>query len=251
MGRVTARRRATRLTADTATKRAETLAVEEPLEIRLNGTPLTVTMRTPGADVELAQGFLLTEGVIGDRDDVAAARYCSSGGADGSGLLQNTYNVLDVKLAPHVPPPSVDVTRNFYARRMFMGAQGLGPLGLMEGDPLLIQAEQKLIDQADELVVLVGGLGALGHPAVDPAEPLAGDDVRVHADFAAAEAALADGSARAVRPYQDGFPYIPIGTPGRYENAGPFYTIQYTATGEPWPAHFWLTNGGIKGRDIQ
>lgn len=48
-----------------------------------------------------------------------------------------------------------DVTRNFYARRMFMGAQGLGPLGLMEGDPLLIQAEQKLIDQADELVVLV------------------------------------------------------------------------------------------------
>jgi DeoR family ulaG and ulaABCDEF operon transcriptional repressor len=48
-----------------------------------------------------------------------------------------------------------DVTRNFYARRMFMGAQGLGPLGLMENDPLLIQAEQKLIDQADELVVLV------------------------------------------------------------------------------------------------
>lgn len=48
-----------------------------------------------------------------------------------------------------------DVTRNFYARRMFMGAQGIGPLGLMEADPLLIQAERKLIDQADELVVLV------------------------------------------------------------------------------------------------
>jgi len=48
-----------------------------------------------------------------------------------------------------------DVTRNFYARRMFMGAQGLGPLGLMEADPLLIQAETKLIGQADELVVLV------------------------------------------------------------------------------------------------
>lgn len=47
-----------------------------------------------------------------------------------------------------------DVTRNFYAKRMFMGAQGLGPLGLMEADPLLIQAEQKLIGQADELVVL-------------------------------------------------------------------------------------------------
>ena len=48
-----------------------------------------------------------------------------------------------------------DVTRNFYAKRMFMGATGLGPLGLMETDPLLIQAEQKLIGQADELVVLV------------------------------------------------------------------------------------------------
>ncbi|MBP7002953.1 DeoR/GlpR family DNA-binding transcription regulator [Amaricoccus sp.] len=48
-----------------------------------------------------------------------------------------------------------DVTRNFYARRMFMGAQGLGHLGLMEADPLLIQAEQKMLNQADELVVLV------------------------------------------------------------------------------------------------
>ncbi len=48
-----------------------------------------------------------------------------------------------------------DVTRNFYAKRMFMGAHGLGPLGILEADPLLIQAEQKLIGQADELVVLV------------------------------------------------------------------------------------------------
>ena len=47
-----------------------------------------------------------------------------------------------------------DVTRNFYAKKMFMGAQGLGPLGLMEADPLIIQAEQKLLGQADELVVL-------------------------------------------------------------------------------------------------
>lgn len=48
-----------------------------------------------------------------------------------------------------------DVTRNFCARRMFMGAKGVGPLGVMEGDPLIIQAEQKLIGQADELVLLV------------------------------------------------------------------------------------------------
>ncbi len=47
-----------------------------------------------------------------------------------------------------------DGSRHFYGRRMFMGCQGLGALGLMEGDPLLAQAEQKLIGQADELVVL-------------------------------------------------------------------------------------------------
>jgi len=48
-----------------------------------------------------------------------------------------------------------DVSRNFYARRMFMGAQGVASQGIMEADPMLIQAEQKLINQADELVVLV------------------------------------------------------------------------------------------------
>ena len=109
MGHVTARRRAHHLTADRAVTRPETLAVEEPLEIRVNGAPVTVTMRTPGSDIELAQGFLLTEGVIGARDDVRTIRYC--GGRDDD---DNTYNVLDVTLAAGVNPPSLDVTRNFY-----------------------------------------------------------------------------------------------------------------------------------------
>lgn len=47
-----------------------------------------------------------------------------------------------------------DVTRNFYARRMFMGCQGIAPVGIMETDPLIIQAEEKLIGQAEELIVL-------------------------------------------------------------------------------------------------
>jgi FdhD protein len=110
MGRVTARRRVQHVTADSTVARPETLVVEEPLEIRVNGAPLTVTMRTPGADVELAQGFLLTEGVIGKRDDLLTVQYCRGTGEDGL----NTYNVLDVTLAAGVPPPSVDVTRNFY-----------------------------------------------------------------------------------------------------------------------------------------
>src|SRR3954454_15793602 len=48
------------------------LAVEEPLEIRVDGAPLAVTMRTPGEDEELAVGFLAGEGLIGGRDDIAA-----------------------------------------------------------------------------------------------------------------------------------------------------------------------------------
>ncbi|AEF34279.1 formate dehydrogenase family accessory protein FdhD [Mycolicibacter sinensis] len=108
MSRITQRRRVSHVAAGAATQRPETLAVEEPLEIRLNGTPLSVTMRTPGSDVELAQGFLLTEGIISGRADVLSARYC------GTPAGPNTYNVLDVTLAPSVPPPTVDVTRNFY-----------------------------------------------------------------------------------------------------------------------------------------
>lgn len=50
----------------------DALAVEEPLEIRVEGEPLAVLMRTPGRDLDLAAGFLLTEGVIGGRDDLAA-----------------------------------------------------------------------------------------------------------------------------------------------------------------------------------
>jgi len=110
MGRVTVRRRASHLTAESTTTRPETLAVEEPLELRIDGTAITVTMRTPGSDVELAQGFLLTEGVIGGRDDIARVEYCRGAGEDGL----NTYNVLDVRLTPGVPMPDVDVTRNFY-----------------------------------------------------------------------------------------------------------------------------------------
>ncbi|MGV0627731.1 formate dehydrogenase accessory sulfurtransferase FdhD [Mycolicibacter minnesotensis] len=110
MGRVTQRRPAQHLTGTDTITRSETLVVEEPLEIRVNGTPVTVTMRTPGADFELTQGFLLTEGVIADRQDIETLRYCRGAVADGT----NTYNVLDVTLAPGVATPDLNVTRNFY-----------------------------------------------------------------------------------------------------------------------------------------
>jgi len=110
MGRVTSRRLASHLTAGAAVRRPEIVVVEEPLEIRVNGTAITVTMRTPGSDVELAQGFLMTEGLIKHRSDIHSVRYCRGAGDAGF----NTYNVLDVTLATGVEPPAVDMTRNFY-----------------------------------------------------------------------------------------------------------------------------------------
>jgi FdhD protein len=94
-------------------ERPDHLAAEEPLEIRIGPAgatrpALAVTMRTPGDDVDLAIGFLVTEGVIESADDVQTAQLCA--GAD----LPNTYNVVDVALAPGVPPPRVDPARHFY-----------------------------------------------------------------------------------------------------------------------------------------
>jgi FdhD protein len=85
MGGKTTRRRVLRITADgadgadgaaRAEDRADLLAVEEPLEIRIDGAPLTVTMRTPGDDIDLAAGFLFTEGLLGSLSDVREIRMC-------------------------------------------------------------------------------------------------------------------------------------------------------------------------------
>ena len=61
MGRVTSRYRVVRMADGVASARPDSLAAEEPLEIRVAGRPLTVTMRTPGNDFDLARGFLVSE----------------------------------------------------------------------------------------------------------------------------------------------------------------------------------------------
>ncbi|HWM03814.1 MAG TPA: formate dehydrogenase accessory sulfurtransferase FdhD [Actinophytocola sp.] len=110
MGRVTVRRPVLRLSENGSRRRQDALAAEEPLEIRVDDKALAVTMRTPGHDVELAHGFLLTEGVIGAAEDIRTARYCD--GVDDQG--RNTYNLLDLALAEGVEPPDPGVERNFY-----------------------------------------------------------------------------------------------------------------------------------------
>jgi len=115
MGRVTTRRPVTRLSvaADggaASRTRPDTLVVEEPLEIRVGGRALAVTMRTPGHDIDLAHGFLVSEGVVHAAGEVLTARYCA--GATDEGV--NTYNVLDVALADGVAAPDPSLERSFY-----------------------------------------------------------------------------------------------------------------------------------------
>ncbi|MFD7628807.1 formate dehydrogenase accessory sulfurtransferase FdhD [Streptomyces sp. NPDC059851] len=110
MGRVTERRRVIRVRNGTTGVRPDTLVAEEPLEVRLNGKPLAITMRTPGDDFALATGFLVSEGVLGSAAEVQAVTYCEGAAEDGS----NTYNVVNVRLAPGVPLPDVTLERNVY-----------------------------------------------------------------------------------------------------------------------------------------
>ena len=89
--------------------RDDTLVREEPLEIRIRGRGIAVTMRTPGADAELAAGFLLTEGLIHSRADLVEIAHCGRGEA---ALLGNTLNVF---LAPHVSVDFERLTRHVFA----------------------------------------------------------------------------------------------------------------------------------------
>src|SRR5690625_4102271 len=77
-------------------RRVDQLAGEEPLEIQLDGSSFSVTMRTPGADVELVAGFLVSEGVIWRPDHVHQMEYS---GVTPQG--QRDYNVLNVRSEEH------------------------------------------------------------------------------------------------------------------------------------------------------
>src|SRR5512141_582182 len=100
MATMTARRPVIRVGPGGRTSRPDTLAVEEPLELRVNGEPYTVTMRTPGHDLDLALGFLVAEGVVRHPEQVRSAIHCPDAARDADG--RPTNNVVDVTLAPGV-----------------------------------------------------------------------------------------------------------------------------------------------------
>lgn len=93
-----------------ANVRQDTLVREEPLEIRVNGAPVTVVMRTPGDDIDLALGFLMTEGIVSGPTDVSSIRPCAEA-EDENG----ESHVMKVVLQPDVPFDLARFRRNLYA----------------------------------------------------------------------------------------------------------------------------------------
>lgn len=203
MGRVTVRRPVVQIRDGVVRRRPDALAAEEPLEIRVGGRSLAVTMRTPGHDVELAHGFLLTEGTITGAADIATARYCDS--VDDSG--RNTYNVLDLALAPGVAPPDDSVERRFYTtsscgvcgkasldavrtRTRFAPADDpvTFPTEVLFGLPDALRAAQKVFDST-------GGLHGAGLFRADGSAVVVREDVGRHnaVDKVVGHALLAGG----------------------------------------------------------
>jgi FdhD protein len=104
-GRRVAERRILKVRAGGGRPARDKLAVEEPLELRVAGRPVGVTMRTPGHDVELAIGYCLTEGLVAAPEQIAAVRYCAPDGQP------QEFNVLTVDLRPGVPVPDPSLDR--------------------------------------------------------------------------------------------------------------------------------------------
>ena len=106
----------------------DALAVEEPLEIRVDGETVAVTMRTPGQDVELALGFLFAEGIIAGAADVGSAAHCGRPGEEGYG------NVIDVRSAGGAP---IDAERVLEGRRWVTTTAACGVCGRRSIEQLL------------------------------------------------------------------------------------------------------------------
>jgi FdhD protein len=129
-----------RFRAGIGSKLSDWLAREEPLEIRVKGKSVAVTMRTPGHDNELACGFLLTEGLISKRGDITELGPCASGENAAFG------NILNVFLAPSVPFDVERLTRHTFASSS-CGLCGKGSIEAVHqhfapiGEPPLVSAE--------------------------------------------------------------------------------------------------------------
>ncbi len=156
--RHTARVDVARLRDGVPSTRQDVVAVEEPLEIRVRFADgdrwrmrnVSVTMRTPGDDFELAAGFLFAEGLVTDRRDVREISYCS-------GDERQEYNSVEVRLAPGASFDLGLLDRNFYTTSS-CGVCGKASLEAVEAQGCAPVADDALSVRADVLTGLPDAL---------------------------------------------------------------------------------------------
>jgi FdhD protein len=154
-----------------SSSRSDLLAVEEPLQICLNGSPLSITMRTPGNDLDLAVGFLFTEAIIHDVGQIQSLR--AEAGADPADPAgEGAGDRVTIRLKPEVAIDPARIRRNFYTSSScgLCGKLAMGALEIHPPRPLrqagpkypseLIYRLPDLLRQAQHAFGRTGGLHA-------------------------------------------------------------------------------------------
>jgi FdhD protein len=165
----------------------DVVAVEEPLEVRVNGSPFAVIMRTPGADRELAAGFLLAEDVVRSSDELGAIEHCQAVRDEGR---ENTLNVTVLGAA------ATRLAARLDDRRQVMMTSSCGMCGRRTIDSLhartscvdgawtvpadIVRALPQTLRNAQDVFDATGGLHAAGLFASDGALELLAEDVGRH-----------------------------------------------------------------------
>jgi FdhD protein len=133
------------------TERSDLLAGEEPLGIRVAGQALTMTMRTPGDDIDLAAGFLVSEGIVRSASDIASIRLCD-GTSCGHAGHEGTGNIVDVELRP-------DLAVSSALRRNFMTTSACGVCGKASTAELFVARPWDITE--DQTILEAGTLASM------------------------------------------------------------------------------------------
>lgn len=192
MGKVTTRTAVLRLDGGSAVGARDSLAAEEPLEIRVGGRQVAVTMRTPGDDFDLVAGFLLGEGAVREPGHLARMRYCTDNRHGEDGHEHDPYNIVEVDLAAGVPEPSWSLNRTTFTSSS-CGVCGKSSIEAVHAnacwsvadDPLLVEPEvlytlPDRLRERQKLFDTTGGLHGAGLFDADGTILCAREDIGRH-----------------------------------------------------------------------
>jgi FdhD protein len=155
-----------------SSSRSDLLAVEEPLQFCLNGAPLSITMRTPGSDLDLAVGFLFTEGIIDDVGQILSTHSEPAEDAVDDSPNDENSDRVTIRLRPEVAIDPARIRRNFYTSsscgvcgKLAMGALEIHPPRPMrpsgpQFSSSLIYRLPELLRQAQQAFDQTGGIHA-------------------------------------------------------------------------------------------